>query len=273
MSLAKTFRAIAPGIVAFGSKILKAREGPPFPEILGTGFVIDSRGIVATNRHVAESLMTLPAHPRTGEPSAFALVYSSVQPEREGHSLGAVMVDIKRYDIIDSFVSDEDYYGEDVPDLAFVQLDVLNVPALSLARDEWTWHIGMPVATAGFAMGSAALAIYGKINSITPLLRHGIISSLFPFPCPMPHGFTMDILTQGGESGSPVFAADEPLVVGILHAGFDNANITLAVPSSMVAEAYRALSETVQYDFSGVLTLDERLRQGVGVSGPTWEVV
>lgn len=272
MKLEETFAAISPSIVAFGSRIAKAKEGPPFPALIGTGFFIDERGIVATNRHVAEALMQLPPHPIPGESTAFSLVYSSAQPEGEGHSLRALMVDIKRYDILDSFASEDEYYGEPVPDIAFIQLDIREVPKLTLATEYWSWRIGMPIATAGFAMGSRPLAMYNKINSVTPLLRHGIISSVFPFPCPTPHGFTMDTESQGGQSGSPVFAVDQPLVLGLLHAGFD-ANITLAVPSLLVAEAFEAMKEVVQYDLTGVPTLTERLAQRGGVSKPQWDTL
>jgi hypothetical protein len=37
-------------------------------------------------------------------------------------------------------------------------------------------------------------------------------------------------MTLGGESGSPIFLADSPAVVGLLHAGFDHTNITIALP-------------------------------------------
>jgi hypothetical protein len=131
----------------------------------------------------------------------------------------------------------------------------------------------MPIATAGFAMGTDALAIYGNLNSVTPLLRHGIVSSLFPFPCPTPHGFTIDTASQGGQSGSPIFQTHEPIVVGLLHAGFDNTNVTIAVPSLMVAEPFKAIQTTITYEFDGIPTLAERLAQVKKAKEPMWEAV
>jgi hypothetical protein len=122
-------------------------------------------------------------------------------------------------------------------------------------------------------MGNAALTIYGSINSITPLLRHGIVSSVFPFPCPTPHGFTTDIMTQGGESGSPIFLPDRPVVVGLLHAGFDNTNVTIALPSLMVAETYRGIRERVEYDFNGVPTLEEHFASAEPTNRPSWNAI
>jgi len=45
-------------------------------------------------------------------------------------------------------------------------------------------------------------------------------------------------MTQGGASGSPIFLAESPTVVGILHAHFVGAtNITIALPSKIISEA------------------------------------
>jgi len=176
--------------------------------------------------------------------------------------------------MIDSFVVEngDPYYGDPTPDIAFVQLKVREVPALTLATKHWSWRIGMSIATAGFAMGTDALAIYGTLNSVTPLLRHGIVSSLFPFACPTPHGFTIDTASQGGQSGSPIFMTDQPIVVGILHAGFENANVTIGVTSLMLAEAFKALQKTIQYEFEGIPTLAERLAEVKKSSNePMWE--
>ena len=276
MNLEQVYQAVAPSIVAFGSKLFKAKDGvaPPFPDLLGTGFVIDPRGVVVTNRHVADELLKLPPHPKTGAPSAFALVFTAVQEEGEGHGLSAALLDIKHIVMISSFLSERpDYYGDPLPDIAFIQIEACELPALELASDHWSWRVGMPVATAGFAMGNAALTIYGSVNSITPLLRHGVVSSVFPFPCPTPHGFTVDIMTQGGESGSPIFMTDKPLVVGLLHAGFDYTNVTIALPSLMVKEAYRALLESNPFDFSGVPSLKEHFAGKQPASGVSWEAV
>ena len=125
MRLERVFRRVAPSIVAFGSKVavVQGDNAPPFPTLIGTGFFIDKRGIVATNRHVVEALMKLPPHPKAAQSTAFALVYSSVKQEGKGQALSAVIVDIVRADMIDTLtVEDGDpYYGDPAPDIAFVQ--------------------------------------------------------------------------------------------------------------------------------------------------------
>src|SRR5207253_3990664 len=46
----------------------------------------------------------------------------------------------------------------------------------------------------GYPMGTLPLTALGKLNQASPFIRHGIVSSLFPFPGALPHGFTIDIM-------------------------------------------------------------------------------
>ncbi|MEK6321016.1 MAG: trypsin-like peptidase domain-containing protein [Acidobacteriota bacterium] len=260
MSLAENFEVVRPSIVALGSRISISKPGktPPFPFLLGTGFVVDPRGIVVTNRHVADDLMQLPVHPKTGAHTAFAMLSSpAVHDDAHGQVQGLFFVDIRDYRVLDSFASTQQYYGEPVPDMAFLQIDACELPALELATRKNTWQIGMSIATAGFPLGNDALVVYGNINQITPLLRHGIISSLYPFPCSVPHGFTIDVMMQGGGSGSPIFLPDTPTVVGLLHGGFPGTNITIALPSHLVRLGLADLLQNSPFQFSKVPTYQE----------------
>lgn len=258
MNLEETYEAISPSIVALGSRIaIRQANAPIFPTILGTGFVVDSRGIIVTNRHVADMLLQLPPHPVTKQPSAFAMFVGPLMHLQEGYVRGVFFVDIKDYAILGEFGSDHTFYGGEVPDIAFLQLDVCDVPALKLETEKNSWRIGMSIATAGYAMGEAALLAYERVNQITPLLRHGIISSVYPYPAPNIHGFTTDIMTQGGESGSPFFLPNSPTVIGLLDSGFDNTNITMGIPSSLVQLALNDCLKHHPYEFSGSPTLKD----------------
>lgn len=64
-------------------------------------------------------------------------------------------------------------------------------------------------------------------------------------------------MTLGGESGSPIFLTDSPVVVGLLHAGFDGTNITLAVPSWLLAQMFDWYLASVPLDFAGVPSFDD----------------
>jgi S1-C subfamily serine protease len=268
MELPETFEIIRPSIVALGSK-LDLIGGYPFPTIVGTGFVVDERGIILTNRHVAEALQSLPRHPETGEETAVAFVFSEVNAENGEHALRVNRIEVKAYSLMTRFDTAGPFYGEAMPDLAFLQLAVKGLRPLQIASEAYTLRVGLTVATAGFPLGTDALLLNNRIVQLTPLLRHGIVSSLYPFPCPNPHGFTLDIMIQGGASGSPIFLRDEPLVVGMLYAGLGDSfevegrriqidtNITLALPGKLLGEALRqSMPDIEKLDLRDVPTLE-----------------
>jgi len=124
-----------------------------FPAIIGTGFVVDSRGIIATNRHVALRLQQLRVHPKTGMPVTFAMFIGPLMQVEGKRTRGVFFRDIKDYAILDRFESAEAFYGEDVPDIAFLQLDVCDVPALTLETDEESWRVGRAIAHCGLCNG------------------------------------------------------------------------------------------------------------------------
>ena len=124
----------------------------------------------------------------------------------------------------------------DVPDIAFLQIDVREVPYLILNREPNVIQIGREVGVAGYPLGERPLTIHGKISQLTATVRRGIISAVYPAPSRFPDGFTTDIAVQGGNSGSPVFLADSGLVVGMIHAHAVGAqNIALALPANKIA--------------------------------------
>ncbi len=266
MELTDVYAKSRRSIIALASKAVLSKTNPAFPEILGTAFVIDERGIAVTNRHVVRALEKLQRHPKTKEHPAIAIALSDVQPTGVGHSLEVVFPNIRRWDKLTTFTSSDKFYGEQIPDVAFVQLDVRGLPALPLVTEERSWEIGTQIATAGFPLGKDALVIYGQVNQVAPILRVGVIASVYPFPCPKPHGFTIDIMTLGGESGSPIFLQHQPAVVGLLHAGFNHTNITMAIPSWIVQKMFESYLQKVPLDFSGVPSLEDLLEKKKAVS-------
>jgi len=143
-----------------------------------------------------------------------------------------------------------------------VVLNIRDVPVLPLADTPGVLKTGLPVATAGFPLGGVPLQPYGAVNQLTPFLRQGIVSSLLPYDCPLPHGFTVDIMTQGGASGSPIFLQDQPLAVGILHAGYDGTNFTYCVPSRMISQ-FLGDVKTDPLDMGNVPTVKEQIERAL----------
>jgi len=185
--------------------------------------------------------------------------------------MGTLFVGIRGYNVLESFVPAGPYYGQALPDFGFVQIEVQQLPALRLSEDAFSIRVGMPIATAGFPLGTDALLMYEKISQVMPFLRHGIVSSVLPFPCPYPHGFTIDVMAQGGSSGSPIFVTDRPVAVGILHAGFKGTNITYGIPSTILAKGLEECLKSSPPDLTGVPTLADLVARSERNDILTWE--
>ena len=146
----------------------------------------------------------------------------------------------------------------------------------------------MPIATAGFPMGDVSLTALQKLNQMTPFLRRGIVSSVFPFPVPQPHGFTIDVIQQGGSSGSPIFYEDRPEVVGMMaeslldfesvemggqiteHA--QNTNISICVTAVSIKHALETFKSQYPPKLDDVRSLSEHLAAIPMTTRMGWEV-
>ena len=245
-----------PSTVAFISKFVPGKQGqvPLMPSIIGTGFLVSELGIAVTNRHVAEVLQQLPSHPETGEDGYGAVMFDMGKEADDQPYMCWMMPPIESVGILNSFTSDSEWYGEARPDVAFVQFGIRETPFLKLATTDFYLRPGISIATAGFPMGNLPLTVMGKVNQVTPFIRRGIVSSVYPFSIPRPHGFTIDIMQQGGSSGSPIFYEDDPTVVGMMASGILQpvqvnvgsvpviarvpTNVSIAVASHMISHAF-----------------------------------
>jgi len=64
-----------------GSACVPARK----PTIVGTGFPVGDKGVVAANRHVAEALKDLPPHPATGQNGYAAVMFEMGKEDTGDH--------------------------------------------------------------------------------------------------------------------------------------------------------------------------------------------
>jgi S1-C subfamily serine protease len=291
MNLTELFDATEPCVVGFISRITTGTaQPPPFPHIFGTGFLVSRKGIVVTNRHVVDAFDQFPNHPQTGESPLAAIMWfpGAVEDERRGWQMLAI--DVNASNVLGEFTSTDVWFGNAVPDIGFVQLKVREINCLELASEDFYVKVGMPIATMGYPMGSIPLSVLGgRLNQLTPFIRQGIVSSVFPFPGARPHGFTIDIMQQGGSSGSPILNPQNGKVVGMMSSGIlewntarstvatlnysQNTNISIAEPAHIVKLALEQV-EAGFPDASGFPTLQE-LRdahpQGSGPEGLSWE--
>jgi hypothetical protein len=272
--LTDLYNSASPCVVAFINKMQKSPAGQPplFPGIFGTGFLANSEGLVLTNRHVVDVIESLPTHPTTGHGTAGALLLI-FDEERQGCQL--LNLPIVGTAALGTFSSNNDWYGQKVPDIGFVQLRVKENPFLELATEDFAIRPGMEISTIGYPMGTVPLTLHEKVSQLSPFIRRGIVSSVYPCPVANPHGFTIDIMQQGGSSGSPIFGPDNRRVVGMMWGGMNDTreaisettsliytiptNISLAEPAHIIKDA---LDEFLKGkpDFKGTLPTLKELR-------------
>ncbi len=132
MNLEVLYESASPCVVAFISKMLPLPAGqqPVFPEMFGTGFLVNDSGLVATNRHVVEAFDQLWRNCKTGEFAGAALMFLV---EADKHGCQMLNIGVKSWGAIDSFSSATDWYSQPVPDIGFVQLEARETPFLELA--------------------------------------------------------------------------------------------------------------------------------------------
>lgn len=222
MNLIEAYEKIKLSIVAFVPMFHPVyREDEPIPEfppIFGTGFVIDD-GIVVTNDHVIKAISKLPKPPDCprGVWPVKCLLWHHI-PQK---GLATITLDVIGVIRISHMEHGKSYYGPPKPDVAFVHVKMKNLPKANVKYNLEEIKEGREIATAGFPMGTETLMAPGYLHQLTPTLQKGIISAILPFQCESPHALMINVMVQGGASGSPVFLPETGDVIGVVYAGLN----------------------------------------------------
>jgi S1-C subfamily serine protease len=253
--LVETYRQLRHSIVAFVPRFAPNKdEAAQFPPIIGTGFVVHESGLIATNDHVIEAITALPGPKGQGSPGAVLFLILT--------EAGMVELPFKIAGIykLADFKTGRFYYGPEKPDIGFVQIEISGLLPVTLASIDKRYEEGEAIATAGFPMGTDQLRAPGWLHQLSPTIQTGIISAVHPFPSTTPHGFTLNVMTQGGASGSPVFNQETGDVLGVLYAGvnecmFDTGqsihrhptNYSWAVPSHFLVSSLNLIVQREEF--------------------------
>lgn len=254
--LVETYKRLRHSVVAFIPRFaLGEGEAKQFPPILGTGVIVDECGLIATNSHVIDAIVQLP-HPDDfkGIPASVLFFILTEQ------GVATISFEIEGVFRIKTFEPGAAYYGPKFPDLGFVFIKVKELPTAPLRAHGKLYEEGEAIATAGFPMGTDQLTGPGWLHQLTPTLQSGIVGAIHPFPCTTPHGFTINVMVQGGASGSPVFNQETGEVLGLVYAGLYNfetgegrskqrvpTNYTYVVPAHYIVNALPSISQNEIY--------------------------
>lgn len=271
------YKKIKPSVVAIVSKLSR---NPDFPDIIGTGFIVDENGIILTNNHVIEAIKNLPR--RKDDPNAIPI---RVMFFHNIPKIGMVSIPLE----VEAFTTTKieqkilgNNYGEDIPDIGAIYVKAKGLPFVSI-DEKLSVDEGDEVLISGFPMGTETLRSAGWIHQLSPILQKGIVSAILPFVCDSPHSIIVEAVTHGGSSGSPIFNIRSGKVIAILFAGLpetknlfktsdgkiitytNNTSLTYAIPSPLLYLIYKKIldcfdpitGKKLVRDVSSYKTLDE----------------
>lgn len=278
MTFPKAYKVVKPSIVAICTTIT---TNSYFPDIIGTGFIVDSDGLVMTNQHIIKAIPKLPRlrDVPDDEWPIFCMLFHFIP----GKGMAQIPLDVKGVLQIGSYSTPGPSYGS-TPDVGFIRVNVTDLPVASLV-EKFEMEEGEEVAVSGYPMGTRTLQAPGWIHQVSPTLKIGHISAILPFPCNNPHALLLDSAMQGGNSGSLVFN-NEGKVVGLLYGGLEDTfitqnpsdpktiisynvptNLSLAIPSQILHNALETARASKEYKEHKIdtLSLQEILTTHEGV--------
>ena len=207
-----------------------ADQDDPFT-ILGSGFCIDSTGIVVTCRHVVEGFMSKTIAQQVSEapPSRRP---NGIQPVSPGNTTTpcAIFYDTARSSkhIFAILSHPRNLIVKTDKDLAAIQLlpHARFPQGYPLLEIEEFGNISEcdEIGVCGFPLGNH---LYKQLGTVTSSYTKGILSSIIPGPnvkLEYLDGFQLNVTATNGNSGGPVFSFGSGRVFGVLTLGVVHPN-------------------------------------------------
>ena len=235
LSVQKTIKAATVAVALFHPN-QPGRRNRPFT-IVGSGFCIDSGGIIVTCEHVLRTFADQEAYRKVlGETD------STVRHEITGAIPHVIFYanqlngpHLIAYPVpVETAVAKTDF------DLAVLKIPrhsafPLGYPTLSIARYE-DIHETMEIGTCGFPLGER---LEEQLGTVTSSFTRGMVSSIIPtagVPQGVCRGFQLDLTATNGNSGGPVYINETGAVFGVLAAGVVHPQTQHAVQGLTKAE-------------------------------------
>lgn len=219
----KGFNSIKAATVAL-ALMQPSSENVPFT-ILGSGFCVDSSGLIVTCQHVIsaftkksilEQIAHIPPDERNKKLHSFEV--EVLKPFALFYTAGRTSTEILAIPVqVDQIMARLDY------DFGLVRIlkhafFKNGYPTVEISPYSDLFE-GIEIGTYGFPLGNY---LHKQMGSVTSSLTCGRISSIIPAPSveqSQIRGFQLDLTATYGNSGGPVFSLESKKVFGILQGG------------------------------------------------------
>lgn len=227
MDLTEVYERIRPSVVAIVCPDFDNPLSGHFPRIIGTGFAVAPH-LIATNEHVLKEMQRcsreakhrglLPEDSSTGwcKPAVFHVGAPDKSGAKRLTWIGLEVLEAWCHQVFTEH-DDDPRIPKPETDIGFLRVNVRDLPHSEVISSEEV-KPGRSVATLGYPMGLDGIAPDGHHTQFDPFLQEGIVSAVLPSTAHDHRwGLAVNIMIQGGASGSPLFLTDQPRIVGIMN--------------------------------------------------------